>query len=244
MWPFGKNAKARLEDALDEQKLTSDLDLDVQVEKKVARLSGEVPHERYKNLIKAIASGINGIDDVDLGDIRVVPGGTGGQVATGSMESMATEVDDPSALAKAALKAIKSEPGLADDPIDVLQSGTTVVVRGAVDSAEEHERLRQLVTSVPGVSALDDSGLNVVQHAAQLNATDDDGDVVYTVKDVVYTVKSGDTLSHIALKYYGAAGRDSYMRIAEANDISDPNKIQVGQKLKIPGTPQGPDAVV
>jgi len=49
-----------------------------------------------------------------------------------------------------------------------------------------------------------------------------------------YTVKSGDTLSKIAQQFYGSANQ--YMRIFEANQdkLSDPNKIQVGQQLKIP----------
>ncbi|HXH50535.1 MAG TPA: LysM peptidoglycan-binding domain-containing protein [Terriglobia bacterium] len=50
-----------------------------------------------------------------------------------------------------------------------------------------------------------------------------------------YTVKAGDTLSKIAKQFYGNAG--SYMKIFEANKdkLTDPNKIQVGQVLKIPG---------
>jgi len=49
-----------------------------------------------------------------------------------------------------------------------------------------------------------------------------------------YTVKSGDTLSKISQQYYGSAGQ--YMKIFEANkdQLSDPNKIQPGQVLKIP----------
>jgi nucleoid-associated protein YgaU len=49
-----------------------------------------------------------------------------------------------------------------------------------------------------------------------------------------YTVKAGDTLSKIAKDFYGNA--NDYMRIFEANrdQLSDPNKIQVGQQLKIP----------
>jgi nucleoid-associated protein YgaU len=50
-----------------------------------------------------------------------------------------------------------------------------------------------------------------------------------------YTVKEGDTLSAIAKKFYGE-GAD-YMIIYEANkDLigDDPNKIKVGQELKIP----------
>ena len=49
-----------------------------------------------------------------------------------------------------------------------------------------------------------------------------------------YTVVKGDTLSEIAQKFYGNA--NEYMRIFEANrdQLKDPDKIQVGQKLKIP----------
>ena len=119
----------------------------------------------------------------------------------------------------------------------MLQKGNVVVLRGAVDSAEELERAKTLAKSVQGVTDVDVSGLQVIEHASELNVTDDDG-------DVVYTVKSGDTLSHIALHYYGSAGRSSYMKIAEANGLADPNKIFVGQKLKIPGTTKGPDEVL
>jgi len=48
----------------------------------------------------------------------------------------------------------------------------------------------------------------------------------------MYVVKSGDSLSKIAKSYYGDA--NNYKKIAEANNISDPDKIQAGQRLKIP----------
>jgi len=49
-----------------------------------------------------------------------------------------------------------------------------------------------------------------------------------------YTVKPGDTLSAIAKSQLGNAG--DYMKIFEANKdkLSDPNKIQPGQVLRIP----------
>ena len=49
-----------------------------------------------------------------------------------------------------------------------------------------------------------------------------------------YDVKSGDTLSKISKQFYGDA--NEYMRIFYANrdKLSDPDKIQVGQKLVIP----------
>ncbi len=47
-----------------------------------------------------------------------------------------------------------------------------------------------------------------------------------------YVVKSGDMLMLIAKKFYG--DENKYTLIMEANDIKDPNKIAVGQKLIIP----------
>lgn len=49
-----------------------------------------------------------------------------------------------------------------------------------------------------------------------------------------YKVQPGDSLSKIAKEFYGNA--NEYNRIFEANrdKLSDPNKIQPGQELKIP----------
>ena len=49
-----------------------------------------------------------------------------------------------------------------------------------------------------------------------------------------YTVKSGDTLSKISKQFYGDS--NEYMRIFYANrdKLKDPDKIQVGQELKVP----------
>jgi LysM repeat protein len=50
----------------------------------------------------------------------------------------------------------------------------------------------------------------------------------------IYEVVSGDTLSKIAKKFYGDAAQ--YKKIFDANtdQLKDPDKIQVGQKLKVP----------
>ena len=49
-----------------------------------------------------------------------------------------------------------------------------------------------------------------------------------------HEVVKGDTLSKIAEKFYGDASL--YPQIFEANKdiLTDPNKIQIGQKLRIP----------
>jgi nucleoid-associated protein YgaU len=50
----------------------------------------------------------------------------------------------------------------------------------------------------------------------------------------MYKVKAGDTLSKISKEFYGSP--NDYMKIFDANrdQLSDPNKIRVGQELKIP----------
>ena len=51
------------------------------------------------------------------------------------------------------------------------------------------------------------------------------------IGEVIYVVKKGDTLSGIASKY-----NTTYQKLAEYNNIENPNLIYVGQKIVIPGT--------
>lgn len=71
------------------------------------------------------------------------------------------------------------------------------------------------------------------------------GDVHYTEPipkpsgdDVIYTVKKGDTLSGIASKY-----NTTYQKLAEYNNISNPNLIRVGQKIRIPNAGGGSSVI-
>ncbi len=50
--------------------------------------------------------------------------------------------------------------------------------------------------------------------------------------ETLYVVKSGDNLSKISKLYYG--NPNEYAKIVKANNISDPDKIKVGQQLRIP----------
>jgi len=56
-----------------------------------------------------------------------------------------------------------------------------------------------------------------------------------------HTVQEDDTLSEIALKYYGNASRRHYMYIYNTNkDVigKDPDNIQVGMELKLKELPE------
>lgn len=50
-----------------------------------------------------------------------------------------------------------------------------------------------------------------------------------TIANIIYIVKSGDTLSSIAKKY-----NTTFQTLAAHNNIKNPNMIRVGQKIKIP----------
>ncbi|WP_221089137.1 BON domain-containing protein [Deinococcus aquaedulcis] len=138
------------------------------------------------------------------------------------------DMEDNSRIAKAVHQALRSNGELADDPIDVLQSGKSIILRGVVDNDHEQRLAEKLARAVDGVAGVDISGLRVAAGAKQL-AKEKDQDT----GDTVYTVKAGDSLSEIAQKYYGDAMQ--YKKIAHYNNISNPDLIQPGQKLRIPG---------
>ena len=64
-------------------------------------------------------------------------------------------------------------------------------------------------------------------------------DVAPSVIEVVpktetYIVKSGDTLAGIIVRFYGSYDDSKISIIAEANKMSNPHSLQIGQKLIIP----------
>lgn len=94
-----------------------------------------------------------------------------------------------------------------------------VTIKGNATSQEALEKAVLMAGNVEGVSE--------VRYEEVQSATP-------AVKVEYYEIVSGDTLSGIAKKYYGDGSR--YMQIFEANKevIKDPDKIFVGQKIRIP----------
>lgn len=55
-----------------------------------------------------------------------------------------------------------------------------------------------------------------------------------SLDDIRYTIKNGDTLETIAVKYYGVASKSNIAKIQKANNIKNPHSIQMGQTIKVP----------
>ena len=256
MWPFGKNTAERVKDAINANSVLSPLGLAVQEQGGTVTVTGEVPRQSQVGLISAVAGGISGVRSVDTSGVTVTEAQAAPATETPSepveMPDIVQEsagpatasvpaatpsaapdlsdklTEDNSRVAKAVLSALRGNGELADDPIDVLQSGKSVILRGVVDSDHEKRLAEQLARDVEGVAGVDSSGLRVAAGVKELAKEKDE-----QTGDTVYTVKPGDSLSAIAQKYYGDAME--YKKIAHYNNISNPDLIQPGQRLRIPG---------
>lgn len=125
-------------------------------------------------------------------------------------------------------------------------SDGAVTITGTAASDSERQRIASVVAGIPGVSAVN----NQIELAAVGNAPESTDSVESSMSTPAagadggsgdgsgggktYTVVSGDTLWKIATRHYGKG--NEYMKIFEANRdiLDDPDKIQVGQVLKIP----------
>ena len=65
-------------------------------------------------------------------------------------------------------------------------------------------------------------------NVAPASSTDD------IVNNMKYTIKSGDTLETIAVKYYGVASQANIAKLQRANNIKNPHSIQIGQTISVP----------
>ncbi|MFO7554797.1 MAG: peptidoglycan-binding protein LysM [Desulfobacterales bacterium] len=111
----------------------------------------------------------------------------------------------------------EENPGVSNLEVSV-QDGV-VTLSGKADSAAAKEKAVLMAGNVKGISEVRADGLSAPAPTEQVE---------------YYEIKSGDTLSAIAKKYYGSA--KDYPRIFEANRevIKDANLIYPGQKIRIP----------
>jgi nucleoid-associated protein YgaU len=128
-------------------------------------------------------------------------------------------------------------------------SGTGVTIGGHAASEAERKRIVELVSAIPQLQSVDDqikiasaeadtatagASTQAVGGAAAASAVTHGDQGEANSEATSHTVVSGDTLWKIAQQHYGK-GSD-YMKIFEANRdlLDDPDKIKVGQVLKIP----------
>lgn len=111
----------------------------------------------------------------------------------------------------------EDNPGVNNLKVNV--DNGVVSLSGEAENAEALEKAVLMAGNVNGISEVQYD--NVTAPAA-------------IEKVEYYEIVSGDTLSGVAQKFYGKGS--AYMRIFEANRevIKDPDKIYVGQKIRIP----------
>lgn len=88
-----------------------------------------------------------------------------------------------------------------------------ILIRGVVPSAYAKDQLWEVIKGID---------------ASVSDATID----INVQSGLTYSVKSGDTLSKIAKRFYGDANH--YKAIAQASGISNPDHIEVGQEITLP----------
>lgn len=115
--------------------------------------------------------------------------------------------------------------GLNISNLSVTYQGGHVVVSGEADTNATREKVILAIGNLPMVSNVEEN----ITVAASPNP-----EPTPEPESQFYTVVKGDTLSKIAKEFYGNAMK--YPVIFEANKpmLSDPDKIYVGQVLRIP----------
>ncbi len=133
------------------------------------------------------------------------------------VEESAVDVAAANARKSRLLEDIVSGSGLEVENLAMDYSDEKVTIYGQTSSVEDKEKVILMVGNVDGVGAVDD----------RLS-------VVTPPQSTFHEVQSGESLSKIAKKYYGDPMK--YMDIFEANKpmLADPDKIYVGQTLRIP----------
>ena len=111
----------------------------------------------------------------------------------------------------------EDNPGV--DNLEVAVQDGVATLSGEAESAEAKEKAVLMAGNIKGISEVKAEGVSAPTSE---------------VKVEYYEIKSGDTLSAIAKKYYGKGSE--YPRIFEANRevIKNPDLIYPGQKIRIP----------
>lgn len=126
-------------------------------------------------------------------------------------------------LRKASIERTVAEMDLGIDQFNALVNGEHVTITGTAPNQESVEKATLACGNQHGIAQVD----------CQLALAEAPATGAESASEF-YTVQSGDTLGKIAKEQLGSAS--SYMKIFAANQpmLEDPDKIYVGQTLRIP----------
>lgn len=138
-----------------------------------------------------------------------------GKSILGKAEAAEASPEDVTKQKVAAMKAELKALNLDSDDVHLTLKGDLVKVESLGADRETLEKLVLALGNIEGIAKVD-------------------VDLPSGAEPVLHTVAKGETLSAIAEKYLGSAGK--YQAIFEANRpmLSDPDKIYAGQVLRIP----------
>ncbi len=119
-----------------------------------------------------------------------------------------------------------------------VSEGTQSLARSMFSPSTNSQEVTELTASLenseidyisPEASATNPSKLGIVSDDGQISAISS-GQVTYTKNK--YIIQKGESLANVAEKVYG--DKNAWVRIAQANGITDPDHIEVGMELIIP----------
>lgn len=130
-----------------------------------------------------------------------------------------------------------NNPGISNLEVE-MQEETVCVLRGTCENVGAKEKVILMAGNMKGVSAVVATRLKVAQTPNEAITEEEQADAAFeaATSTQYYTIESGDTLWGIATKFLGNGSK--YPEIFEANRevIEDPDKIFVGQKIRIPSS--------
>lgn len=114
------------------------------------------------------------------------------------------------------------------EKVNTYKVGDTVRINGVYVSSTSDTRLTPAITEGVITQIISGARNPYLLNNGNIGWVNETCIIPNTLNEVIYIVKSGDTLSQIANKY-----NTTYQKIASDNGISNPNLIYPGQKLVI-----------
>ena len=114
-----------------------------------------------------------------------------------------------------------NKPAVATEATTTEASTSEIVAEEETDNAVQEESEQKSAKKF---------GIFTSQKSGEETSTEDTASQV----NKEYEVQSGDTMERIVRNFYGSYSEDKVDAVMKANNMTDPNKLSIGQKLVIP----------